>query len=71
MKLTDLTMIYIVILLPIVITVMVNTSFVVTAQKHELYTKTVIDSSVRDAVDSMKKVENKDSEIDYGYSYFM
>lgn len=68
MKLTDLTMIYIVILLPIVITVMVNTSFVVTAQKHELYTKTVIDSSVRDAVDSMKKVENKDSEIDYGYS---
>lgn len=68
MKLTDLTMIYIVILLPIVITVMVNTSFVVTSQKHELYTKTVIDSSVRDAVDSMKKIENKESDVDYGYS---
>lgn len=68
MKLTDLTMVYIVILLPIVITVMVNTSIIVSSQKHELYTKTVIDSSVRDAVDSMKQVENEDSKGEYGYS---
>lgn len=68
MKLTDLSLIFIVILLPIIIIVYVQTSFVVKAEKEEMYYKTVIDSAVKDATTKMKQVENKDVDIDYGYS---
>ncbi len=68
MRLTDLAIIFVAVLLPIVIIVYVNTSFVVRAEKEEMYYKNLITSAVTDATDAMKKVENVDSKIDYGYS---
>lgn len=68
MKLTDFALIFIAIFLPVVIIVYVNTSFVVKAEKQEMYYKNIMNSAVVDAVSSMKQVENEDLEIDYGYS---
>lgn len=68
MKLTDLSLIFVVILIPIVIIVYVNTSFVVKAEKEEMYYKNIINSSIKDATYQMKYIENDDSQIDYGYS---
>jgi len=68
MKLTDLALVFVVILLPIVIIVYVNTSFVIRAEREEMYYKNMITSAVTDATNAMKVVENEDSEIDYGYS---
>jgi len=68
MKLTDFALIFIAIFLPVVIIVYVNTSFVVKAEKQEMYYKNMINSAVTDAVSSMKQIENEDEEIDYGYS---
>lgn len=68
MRLTDLAIIFAAVLLPIVIIVYVNTSFVVKAEREEMYYKNLITSAVTDATDAMKKVENDDSKLDYGYS---
>ena len=68
MRLTDLAIIFAAVLLPIVIIVYVNTSFVVRAEKEEMYYKNLITSAVTDATNAMKKVENDDNKIDYGYS---
>jgi len=68
MKLTDFALIFVAILLPILIIVFVNTSFVVKAEKQEMYYKNLINSAVEDAVSSMKHIENENKEIDYGYS---
>lgn len=68
MKLTDLSLIFVVILIPIVIMVYINTSFVVKAEKEEMYYKNIINSSIKDATSQMKYIENKDAQIDYGYS---
>lgn len=68
MRLTDLAIIFAAVLLPIVIIVYVNTSFVVRAEREEMYYKNLITSAVTDATDAMKKVENDDSKLDYGYS---
>lgn len=68
MKLTDLALIFVAIFLPIVIITYVNTSFVVKAEKQEMYYKNVINSSVIDAVSSMKQVESENNAVDYGYS---
>lgn len=68
MRLTDLAIIFAAVMLPIVIIVYVNTSFVVRAEREEIYYKNLITSAVTDATDAMKKVENDDSKIDYGYS---
>lgn len=68
MKLTDMALIFVVILLPVVIIVFVNTSFVLKSEKQELYYKEIIESAVEDAVIAMKRVENEDKNIDYGYS---
>lgn len=68
MRLTDLAIIFAAVILPIVIIVYVNTSFVVRAEKEEMYYKNLITSAITDATDAMKKVENDDSKIDYGYS---
>lgn len=68
MRLTDLAIIFAAVLLPMVIIVYVNTSFVVRAEKEEMYYKNLITSAVTDATDAMKRVENEDSKIDYGYS---
>ena len=68
MKLTDFALIFIAIFIPIMVLVYVNTSFVVKAEKQEMYYKNIMNSAVSDAVSSMKQVENEDKEIDYGYS---
>lgn len=68
MKLTDLSIIFVIILLPFIMIVYVNTSFVIKAEKEEMYYKKVIDSALRDATDQMKQIENSDITIDYGYS---
>ena len=68
MKLTDFALIFIAIFLPVVVIVYVNTSFVVKAEKQEMYYKNMINSSITDAVSSMKQIENEDVDIDYGYS---
>lgn len=68
MKLTDLSIIFVVILMPIIVIVYINTSFVVKAEKEEIYYKTVIDAATKDAVNRMKQIENTNLDIDYGYS---
>lgn len=68
MKLTDLALVFVVILLPIVIIVYVNTSFVIRSEREEMYYKNMITSAVTDATNAMKVVENVNSDIDYGYS---
>ena len=68
MKLTDLALVFVAILLPIVIIVYVSTSFVIRAEREEMYYKNMITSAVTDATNAMKVVENEDSQIDYGYS---
>lgn len=68
MKLTNLALIFVVILLPMIVIVYVNTSFVVKAEKEEMYYKNIIDSAIKDAASQMKQVENDDVQIDYGYS---
>jgi hypothetical protein len=68
MKLTDLSLIYIAVLLPIIIVVYVNVSFTIKAQEQEIYYQNLIDSAVYDATNQMKEIENEDTSIDYGYS---
>ena len=68
MKLTDLSLIYVAVLLPIIIVVYVNVSFTIKAQEQEIYYKNLIDSAALDASTQMKQVENEDTTIDYGYS---
>lgn len=68
MKITDLSLIFIGILLPMIIVVYVNVSFTIKAQEQEIYYKQVIDIASEDATKQMKEVENEDSSIDYGYS---
>lgn len=67
MKLTDFALIFVVVLLPVVIIVYVNTAFVVKAEKQEMYYKNIMNSATTDAVTAMKQVESTD-DIDYGYS---
>lgn len=68
MKLTDLSLIYIAVLLPIIIVVYINVSFTIKAQEQEIYYKNLIDIAAADASSQMKEVENEDTSIDYGYS---
>lgn len=68
MKMTDLAIIFVIILLPMIIVVYVNTSFVIKAEKEEMYYRAIIDSAIKDSVDAMKEIENINEEIDYGYS---
>ncbi|MBR6688477.1 MAG: hypothetical protein IKL68_00470 [Clostridia bacterium] len=66
MRLTDYSMIFIAIFLPIVIIAFVNTSFMIKSEKNEMYYKAIINSATKDAVAAMKQIESED--IDYGYS---
>ena len=68
MKLTNFALMFIGIFLPVVIIIYVNTSFVIKAEKQEMYYKNLMNSAVKDAVSQMKQVENEDTNIDYGYS---
>ena len=68
MKITDLALIFIGIILPLIIVVYVNVSFTIKAQEQEIYYKQIIDLAAQDATNQMKEVENEDTNIDYGYS---
>lgn len=68
MKLTDLSLVFIAVLLPIIIVVYINVSFTIKAQEQELYYKNIINIAAEDATMQMKEVENEDTSIDYGYS---
>lgn len=68
MKITDFAIIFIGVTLPIIILVYINVSFTIKAEEQEMYYKKLIDSAIQDATQEMKQVENKDEEVDYGYS---
>lgn len=68
MRLTDYALAFVVIILPIVLIVYINTSFVLRAEREELYYKNLVNTAISDATSAMKIVENEDNEIDYGYS---
>ena len=68
MKITDFTLIFMAVTLPMIIIVYVNVSFTIKAQEQEMYYQKIIDMAMDDAVYEMKQVENSDKEIDYGYS---
>lgn len=68
MKITDFSLIFIGIILPVIIIVYVNVSYTIKAEEQELYYNKIINQAVEDAANQMKEVENSDAEIDYGYS---
>ena len=68
MKTTDLAMIFIAIILPIVIVVYVDVSFLLKAEEKKLYYVNIINSAIDDATYAMKSVEGEDFDLDYGYS---
>ena len=68
MKITDLALIFIGILLPMIIIVYVNVSFTIKAEEQEMYYNKIINAAVQDAANQMKEVESDDGLNDYGYS---
>ncbi len=68
MKITDLALVFIGIILPIIIVVYINVSFTIKAQEQEMYYQNIIDIAAQDAANQMKEVENDDANVDYGYS---
>lgn len=68
MKLTNLALIFLIIIFPLVMLAYVNTSYVVKASKQEVYYENLINVAIDDATNAMKQVENDDLDIDYGYS---
>lgn len=68
MKITDFSLIFVGVMLPIIIIIYVNVSFNIKAQEQEMYYQKIINSAIEDAANQMKEVENVDPGIDYGYS---
>ncbi|MEG0281567.1 MAG: hypothetical protein RR922_01195 [Clostridia bacterium] len=68
MKILDYAVIFIIIILPVILVVNINTSIKIKSQNMEVYYKNLIDSAISDASQEMKEVENTDNEVDYGYS---
>ena len=68
MKITDLTLVFVAVLLPVMVILYINISFNIKAGEQELYYKKIIDTAAQDAANQMKEVENEDTTIDYGYS---
>ena len=68
MKITDFSLIFIAIILPIIIVVYINVSYTIKAEEQEMYYEQLINSAIEDATTEMKQVENDDTNIDYGYS---
>lgn len=68
MKTTDLAMIFVAILLPIVIVVYVDISFLLKTEEQRLYYTNIINSAINDATYAMKTVEGEENDVDYGYS---
>lgn len=68
MKMTDFALIFIAIMIPIVIVVYVDISFLLKAEEERLYYINVINSAINDATHAMKAVETEEQDVDYGYS---
>lgn len=68
MKLTDFSLIFIGVTLPIILVVYINVSYTIKAEEQEMYYQKLVDSALQDATNQMKEVENTDKGIDYGYS---
>lgn len=68
MKTTDFTILFVAIILPIIVVVYVDISFLLKKEEQTLYYKNIIDSAINDATYAMKNVENEGQDIDYGYS---
>lgn len=68
MKITDLSLIFIAITLPIIIVVYINVSYTIKAEEQEMYYEQLINLAIEDATAEMKQIENEDKNIDYGYS---
>lgn len=68
MKITDFTLIFIAITLPIIIVVYINVSYTIKAEEQEMYYEQLINLAIEDATAEMKQIENDDKNIDYGYS---
>lgn len=68
MKITDFALVFMAVILPIIVVVYVNVSFVIKAEEQEIYYDKIINIAIDDATNQMKQVENEDSQIDYGYS---
>lgn len=64
MKITDLALVFIGIILPIIIVVYINVSFTIKAQEQEMYYQNIIDIAAQDAANQMKEVENDDSNVE-------
>ena len=56
MKITDLALIFVGILLPMIIIVYVNVSFTIKAEEQEMYYNKIINAAVQDAANQMKEV---------------
>ena len=68
MKTTDLAMIFVAIMLPIVVVVYVDVSFLLKKEEQTLYYTNIINSAINDATYVMKNVEGEEQDVDYGYS---
>ena len=68
MKITDLALVFVGILLPIIIIVYVNVSYTIKAEEQEMYYNKIINLATQDAANQMKEVEGVDVSVDYGYS---
>ncbi len=68
MKTTDLAMIFVAILIPIVVVVYVDVSFLLKTEEQRLYYTNIINSAINDATYVMKTVEGEEQDVDYGYS---
>ena len=68
MRTTDLAMIFVAILLPIVVVVYVDVSFLLKKEEQTLYYTNIINSAINDATYAMKNVESEEQDVDYGYS---
>lgn len=68
MRTTDLAMIFVAILIPIVVVVYVDVSFLLKKEEQTLYYTNIINSAINDATYAMKNVEGEQQDVDYGYS---
>lgn len=68
MRTTDLAMIFVAILLPIVVVVYVDVAFLLKKEEQTLYYTNIINSAINDATYAMKNVEGEQQDVDYGYS---
>ena len=66
MKTTDFAMIFVAIILPVIIVVYVDISFMLKAEEQKLYYTNIINSAINDATYVMKTVEGEEQDVDYG-----